>query len=57
MVQTGAQRKAALKYKKEKTKSVTVTFYPSDMELYEYLETKPSKATYIKELIKKEMGS
>ena len=57
MAESGAQRKANLKWKKENTKTVSVTFFPSDMELYDFLSAQGSKAGYIKELIRKAMSS
>lgn len=55
MAESEAQRRANLKYRKEKTKQLAMTFYPNDMELWEHLAKQPSKATYIKELIRKDM--
>lgn len=55
MPESAAQRRATLKYRKEKMKQVVVAFYPNDMELFEFLDTKPNKAGYIKDLIRKDM--
>lgn len=46
-----AQKKANKKYK-EKTKRITVDFYPSEMELWEHINNQPQKQTYIKSLIR-----
>lgn len=43
---------------REKTKSITLSFNlenEEDLQLYEHLSTIPKKATYIKELIKKDL--
>lgn len=55
MSESEAQRRANLNYKRKNTKSVTLTFFPSDMDLYEYLCTKESKASFIKNLIRQAM--
>ena len=55
MAQTDAQRRAALKYRKERTKTVSVCFYPADMELYEHVQKQPKKAAYIKRLIAEDL--
>lgn len=51
-----AQAKANSRYRAKSCKSVTVQFFPSDMELYEHLEKQESKAGYIKRLIREDMG-
>ena len=50
-----AQAKANSRYRAKSCKSVTVQFFPSDMELYEHLEKQDSKAGYIKRLIREDM--
>lgn len=52
---TEAQKRATNKYRNEKTKRITIDFYPADMELWEHLQSQKSKQGYIKELIKKDM--
>lgn len=49
-----AQLKASKKYK-EKVKRITVDFYPTDADLWEYLNSQPKKQTYIKQLIRADM--
>ncbi len=52
MAESEAQRRANLAYRKKHTKTVTVTFYPSDMVLFDYLNSLGvSKAKHIKHLI------
>ncbi|MEE8722330.1 MAG: hypothetical protein SOI38_04990 [Eggerthellaceae bacterium] len=48
MVESAAQRKATLKYRKEHMKQLAMRFYPADMDLWEHLEKQPSKAAYVK---------
>lgn len=55
MAESEAQRRANLNYKKKHTKSITLTFFPSDMDLYDYVASKGSKATFIKDLIRQAM--
>lgn len=51
---TEAQKKAKEKYR-QKRKSVLLEFFPPEVDLYEYLQKQPSKATYIKNLIRDDM--
>ena len=51
---TEAERRAKANYRK-KTKSITIEFYPTEFDLYEYLETQEQKRTYIKNLIREDM--
>lgn len=55
MVASKAQIKANSKYRSNNVKQVAVSFYPKDMELYEYLSTKSNKAAYIRDLIRDDM--
>lgn len=55
MAQTDAQRRAALKYRKEKTRTFTLTLYPSDSDIIEWLEKQEHKAKAIKAAIRKEI--
>lgn len=48
-------KRAKAKYRKDKTKSFTLTFFPRDMELYEHLQAQPNKSAYIKALIAADM--
>lgn len=50
-----AQKKALEKYKAS-VKRFTVDFPPSDAELWEHLQKQGKKQTYIKDLIRKDMG-
>ena len=54
-MKTEAQKKAEMKYRREKVKQVVVTFSPRDADLYEWLSAQPSKAGTIKRLLREEM--
>lgn len=54
-MQTEAQRKASLKYRREKTKTFTLTLYPSDKDIIEWLDSQQYKAKAVKEAIRNEM--
>ena len=49
-----AQLKAVKKYQ-EKTKRITIRFFPSEMELWEHIQSQENKQGYIKSLIRKDM--
>ena len=57
MSQTQAQAKAAAKYRAEKVKQFLMTFYPKDADLWEWVQAQPKKAEYIRELIRRDMGT
>lgn len=57
MAQTEAQRAAALKYRKDSTKTFALTFFPAHRDLYEHLQAQQNKAEYLRELIRKDMGT
>ncbi len=54
-MKTEAQKKAEMKYRREKVRQVMVTFSPKDSDLYEWLSAQPSKAGTIKRLLREEM--
>lgn len=54
---SAAQLRAAQKYKQEKIKRITVEFSPKDAELWEHIQKQPKKQTYIKDLIRADMGT
>lgn len=49
-----SQKRAELKYQKEKTKTLTVRFFPSDMELLDYIKSHDNATKYIKDLVREE---
>ena len=50
-----AQKRASAKYVREKVKSYTVKFDPSEADLWERLQAQPNKSGYIKALIRADM--
>ena len=54
---TEAQKRAKNKYLKEKTNRITISFYPTEAELWEHLQKQGKKQTYIKELIRKDIAN
>jgi hypothetical protein len=53
-VASEAQLKASKKYK-EKVKRITIEFHPTELEMWEHIQSQPKKQTYIKGLIKADM--
>lgn len=51
-----AQKKALAKYKAN-VKRLTIDFPPTDAELWEHIQKQPKKQTYIKDLIRADMGT
>lgn len=49
-----AQLRAVRKYK-EKVNRITIDFHPTEQDLWDHLNSQPRKATYIKDLIRKDM--
>ncbi len=49
-----AQLRAVMKYR-EKVNRITLDFFPTEQDLWEHLNSQPKKATYIKDLIRKDM--
>lgn len=52
---TEAQKRAQAKYNKANVRQCAVRFYPTEREMWEWLEKQPNKAGYIKELIRADM--
>lgn len=51
---TEAQRKARDKYNAQRNR-MTIDFYPTETDLWEHISKQEKKATYIKDLIRKDM--
>ena len=49
-----AQLKASKKYK-EKVKRITIEFHPTEVQMWEHIQSQPKKQTYIKDLIRKDI--
>lgn len=52
---TEAQKRAQAKYNKANVRQTAVRFYPSERDMWEWLETRGNKAGYIKSLIRADM--
>lgn len=50
-----ATLRAHAKYRKEKTKTKSLVFFPADMDILEYAESTGNFSGYIKELIRADM--
>lgn len=51
---TEAQRRAIQKYK-QKVKRITIEFSPAEEDIWDHIQSKSKKQTYIKDLIKADM--
>ena len=52
---TEARKRAKAKYA-EKVKKITVSFYPTEADIWDKLQEQDNKQGYIKELIRKDIG-
>ena len=52
---TEAQLRANETYRKKSVKTFLLRFFPTDYDLYEYLQTQPKKAEYLRNLIREDM--
>ena len=50
-----AQLREVQKYKKEKSKRISIEFSPVDTKLWEHIQSQPNKQGYIKSLIRADM--
>lgn len=55
MAVSDAQRRANERYRKESVRQATVRFYPTEEDIWEWLQAQPNKAGYVKELIRRDM--
>lgn len=55
MAYSEAQKRATLKYRREQTKHLSVTFYKKEADIYEWLQKQPNKQGYVKSLIRADM--
>lgn len=51
-----AQKRANLKYQKEKTKQIAIRFSPNEMDVYDFIKSQPNIAGYIKRLVRDDMA-
>lgn len=52
---SAAQKRATLKYRREKTQRITLDFYQTDADLLGHLQKQPNRQGYIKALIRADM--
>ena len=50
-----AQKRADLRYKKARTKQISLRFYPSEMDIWDHLGKQGNRSGYIKGLIRSDM--
>lgn len=55
MALTDAQKRAQAKYVRESVKQTSLRFYPSEYDLWDWLNAQENKAGYMKELIRRDM--
>ena len=55
MAATDAQKRADARYKRANVTNVTVGFYPDDADILELVRSQPSRAGYIKDLIRADL--
>ena len=55
MAVSDAQRRANERYRKESVRQATVRFYPTEADIWAWLQAQPNKAGYVKELIRRDM--
>lgn len=51
-----AQKRATARYRKRALKFLTISFSPKDYDMLDYLDTKGARASYVKELIRRDMA-
>ncbi len=55
MTTSDAQKKANANYRKKNMKSVSVSFFPADRDIFEHMEKQGGRGSYIKRLIREDM--
>lgn len=51
-----AQKNAIARYRAKAARSVSVSFYPPDWDIYEFLSIQGNKAGYIKQVLREKMN-
>lgn len=54
-MESDAQRKANLAYRKKSTKQLNITLYPADQDIVDWLDGIANKAEYVRNLIREDM--
>lgn len=52
---TEAQKNANKRYREMKMKQINISFSPVDMELYDFIKSKPNATAYLKSLVRADM--
>lgn len=55
MPQSESRSRAVNEYRKRSVRSFNLRFYPADADLLEWFESRPEKARYLRELIRRDM--
>ena len=55
MAKTSESQLKAVKKYQEKTKRITIRFFPAEMELWNHIQSQENKQGYIKSLIRRDM--
>ena len=50
-----AQLRANANYRKRHVKTITMSFYPADKDLFEHMEKQGGRGSYLKRLIREDM--
>lgn len=56
MAYSEAQKRATMKYQKEKMKQIAIRFSPNEMDLFDHIKSQPNIAGYIKRLVREDMA-
>lgn len=54
-MESEAQRRANLKYRKQSVMQVNFALYPDDQDIADFLKGKQNKAAYLRDLIRSDM--
>lgn len=55
MAYSEAQKRATMKYQKEKMKQIAIRFSPQEMDVYDFIKSQDNIAGYIKRLVREDM--
>jgi hypothetical protein len=55
MALTEAQKRAQEAYRKKSVKQATIRFYPTEADIWEWLQAQENRAGYVKSLIREDM--
>lgn len=52
-----AQKRANEKYRRENVKQISLRFYPSEQDVYDFIKSKSNVSGYIKDLVRQDMDA